>query len=289
LSARTPFLFCGLTVAAMHLAFAQAASMILPKTVEAGNAFSIQSTGSGKATLYIIGPGQVLKRDVQLGETTYFPMGSLYNAGHYLAVLAGESSSQNDSFDVVPASKPVNMSFFAKPSRLPVGLHDGITGAVYVFDTYHNLIVAPTPVSFELSSPSGAMQKRTVVSHQGVAWTAMDSTPQQGIDKFVARIGDASATRVVGQVPSDPCGLKMNARQSGQQVQLVTDPVRDCSGNAIPDGTIVTFTETYHGTQSTVDEPLKHGVAEVTMQVHPGARLSVASGVVMGNQIGWDK
>ena len=116
MSARTPFLFCGLTVAAMHLAFAQAASMILPKTVEAGNAFSIQSTGSGKATLYIIGPGQVLKRDVQLGETTYFPMGSLYNAGHYLAVLAGESSSQNDSFDVVPASKPVNMSFFS--SRL---------------------------------------------------------------------------------------------------------------------------------------------------------------------------
>jgi hypothetical protein len=43
--------------------------MSLPKTVEAGSAFSIQSTGSGKATLYIVGLGQVLKRDVQLGET----------------------------------------------------------------------------------------------------------------------------------------------------------------------------------------------------------------------------
>ena len=81
----------------------------------------------------------------------------------------------------------------------------------------------------------------------------------------------------------------MNARQSGQRVQLVTDPVRDCSGNAVPDGTIVTFTETYGGAQSTIDEPLKHGIAEVTMQVHPGAKLSVASGVVMGNQIGWNK
>jgi hypothetical protein len=273
----------------MHLAVAQSPSISVPKTVEAGSAFSVQSTGSGKATLYIIGPEQVLKRDVQLGETTYFPAGSLYNAGRYLAVLAGESATQNDSFDVVPASKPVNISFFAKPSRLPIGLHDGITGVVYLFDAYHNLIQTPTPVSFELSTPSGALQKRLVVTHEGAAWTSMDSTAQQGVDKFVARIGEVSSTRIIGQVPGDPCGLKMNAKPSGQKVQLVTDPVRDCSGNAIPDGTIVTFTEIYNGTQSTIDEPLKHGIAEATLQVHSGARLSVASGVVMGNQIGWSQ
>jgi hypothetical protein len=39
---------------------------------------------------------------------------------------------------------------------LPVSLHDGITGAVYVFDAYHNLILKPLPVSFELTPPSGA-------------------------------------------------------------------------------------------------------------------------------------
>jgi len=290
---RSPLLLAGLAFAAIHLVFAQAASMALPKTVEAGTAFSIQSTGSGKATLYIVGPGQVLKRDVQLGETASFPAGSLYNAGRYLAVLAAESSTQNDSFDVVPARTPVNISFFAKPSRLPVGLHDGITGAVYIFDTYHNLITTSIPVSFELSTPSGIVQKRTVVTHEGAAWTAMDSTAQQGMDKFVARIGDVSSTRIVGQVPGDPCGLKMSARPSGQpsagKVQLVTDPVRDCSGNAIPDGTIVTFTETYNGTQSTIDEPLKHGIAEAEVFAHNGAMLSIASGVVMGNQIRWEK
>jgi hypothetical protein len=263
--------------------------MSMPKTVEAGSAFSIQSAGSGKATLYIIGPGQVMKRDMQLGEITFFPAGSLYNAGRYLAVVTAESSSQNVSFDVVPANKPADMSFFAKPSRLPVGLHDGITGIVYVFDTYHNLIAASTPVSFELSTPSGIVQKRIVATRDGTAWTAMDSTAHQGVDRFVARSGEVSSTRIIGQVPGDPCGLKMNARQSGQQVALTTDPVRDCSGNAIPDGTIVTFTETYNGTQSTIDQPLKHGIAEVTMHVHAGATLSVASGVVMGNQIGWAK
>jgi hypothetical protein len=285
---RFPLLLGGLAIAA-HLTFAQGPGISPPKTVKAGSTFSIQVTGTGKATLYIIGPGQVMRRDVQLGETVSFSAGSLYNAGRYLAILATESSTQNSSFDVVPASKPVDMSFFAKPSRLPVGLHDGITGTVYVFDAYHNLITAPAPVSFELSTPSGTVQKRAVTTREGTAWTAMDSTTHQGVDKFVARIGDASSMRIIGQVPGDPCGLKMNARQSGQQVDLITDPVRDCSGNAIPDGTIVTFTETYNGTQSTIDQPLKHGVAEVTMRVHPGAILSVASGVVMGNQIGWAK
>jgi hypothetical protein len=279
----------GLTIAATQIAFAQGGKMSLPKTVEAGIGFSIQSTGSGKATLYIIGPEQVLKRDVELGETTIFPAGSVYNAGHYLAVLAGDTSTESQTFDVRPASKPADLSFLARPSRLQVGLHDGITGAVYVFDVYHNLIIIPTPVSFELSNPSGSVQKRIVVTRGGAAWTAMDSTAQQGIDKFAARIGDIASTRVIAQVPGDPCGLRMSVRQQGQGLQLATDPVRDCNGNAVPDGTIVTFTEVYGDGQSTVDVPLKRGIAEAQMADHNGATISVASGVVLGNQIRWEK
>ncbi len=268
---------------------AQEGALTVPKTIQAGNAFSIQSTGSGKATLYIVGLGQVLKREVQMGETISFPAGSLYSAGHYVAVFSRESSAaESGSFDVVPA-QPADLTFLARPSRLPVGLHSGITGAAYVFDAYHNLIDKPASVSFELSSPAGATQKRTVETKNGAAWTEMDSTAQQGADKFVARVGDVSSMRIVGQVPGDPCTLKMSAHPSGQQVQLQTEPVRDCSGNAVPDGTIVTFTESYEGAQSTVDVPLKRGIAEVKMPIRPGARISVASGVVLGNEIRWEK
>jgi hypothetical protein len=282
-------LVAGLALAA-HLAFSQSESVTLPKTIEAGSAFSIQTTGGGKATLYIVGLGQILKRDVQLGEAVSFPAGSLFRAGHYVTALVRESSpSESGSFDVVPTTKPANITFLARPSRLPVGLHGGITGAVYVFDSYHNLITAPASVSFELSGPSGIRQNRTVETHYGAASTAMDSTAEQGMDKFVARVGDVSSMRIVGQVPGDPCGLKMSARPSGQQIQLQTEPVRDCSGNAVPDGTIVTFTETYEGSQSTVDVPLKRGVAEVKVPARPGARISVASGVVLGNEIRWEK
>ncbi|MHB8301993.1 MAG: hypothetical protein ACYDC6_04010 [Acidobacteriaceae bacterium] len=268
--------------------------MSLPPTVEAGSAFSVQSSGSGKAVLYIVGPAQVLMRDVQLGEATSFPAGSLYNAGHYLAILVGGPSTDHGSldhgsFDVVPAGQPANLTFFAKPSRLPVGLQDAISGTVYVFDAYHNLITLPTPVSFELANPSSSVQQRKVATRDGAAWTVMDSTAKEGIDKFGVRVDGVSSTRVVEQVPGDPCGLRMTARQSGQRLELQTDPVRDCSGNAVPDGTIVTFTENYDGTQSTVDVPLKRGTAQVEMAAHKGARISVASGVVMGNEIHWEK
>jgi hypothetical protein len=279
---------CGL-FATVRPADAQGGGMTVPATVEAGSAFSIQSSGSGKAALYIVGPGQVLKRDVNLGETISIPAGSLYQAGHYVVVLAGESSRESGSLDVLPASKPAELSFLAEPSRLAVGLHNGITGAAYVFDAYRNVIVAPAPVSFELSSPSGATQKRTVTTQNGAAWIAMDSTAQQGADKFMAQIDGVSSTRVIGQVPGDPCGLKMSAKPSGNEVELETGPVRDCSGNAVPDGTIVTFTESYRDSQSTVDVPLKRGIAKVDIPAHSGATISVASGVVMGNQIHWEQ
>jgi hypothetical protein len=282
-----PFLLAGLAVT-MQPVFAQGGNIVVPKTVEAGSEFSIRTAGGGRSTLYIVGLGQVLKRDVNLGETTFFPAGSISTAGHYLVVLTGASSTETGAFDVSPAAKPAELSFLAEPSRLPVALHDAITGAAYVFDAYRNLIVAPAPVSFELSSPTGAAKKRSVTTRDGAAWVAMDSTAQQGKDKFVAEIDGISSARVIGQVAGDPCGLKMSAKPSGNQIELETDPVRDCGGNAVPDGTIVTFTESYRDSQSTVDVPLKRGIAKVDMPAHNGATISVASGVVMGNQIRWE-
>jgi hypothetical protein len=282
------FMLAGLICAATHLAFAQD-SITVPKSIEAGSAFSIRSSGQGEGILYIIGPSQVLRRNVQLGEEVYFPAGSIYNAGHYLVLAAGRSSTANSSFDVVSTKPPANLSFLAKPSRLPVGLHNGISGAVYVFDSYQNLITTPTPVLFELSSESTAAQTRSVTTRNGAAWITMDSSPKEGPAKFTVRANEISSTRIIEQVPGEPCGLRMSVRQSGQKLDLQTEPVRDCSGNAVPDGTIVTFTETYNGSQSTADVPLKHGIARVEMPAYDGAHISVASGVVMGNEIRWGK
>ena len=288
MSAASQLALCAIALASAVPLVAQSATVTPPKTVAAGSAFAIETSGSGRATLFIVGPGQFIKRDIQLGEAASFPAETLYNAGRYVVALSGAASVASQ-FDVVPAADPKTLSFLARPSRLPVGLHDGITGAVYVFDAFQNLIMSPVQVSFELTSPSGAEQKRAVTTQYGAAWTALDSSAAQGADKFVARAGEISSTRVIGQVPGDPCTLKMTAKPSNGQIALETDPVRDCSGNAVPDGTIVTFTETWSDDRSTVDVPLKRGVAKAEMPAHPGATITVASGVTLGNQIHWER
>lgn len=298
---RFKVLLGGLLLAAMPLAVAQTGVLNVPRTVEAGNAFSIPTTGSGKAVLYIVGPEQVLRREVQLGESVSFTAGELHNAGRYVAVLAGDSASENGAFDVV-ASQPASLSFLAKPSRLPVDLQNGISGVVYVFDTYRNLVIAPSEVSFQLSGVAGAGQTRTVTTRDGVAWTKLNSAAKEGAAQFIARDGSISATRVIQQVPGDPCRLRMNARLSNQKISdpklanqkqaqprltLETEPVRDCGGNPVPDGTIVSFKEIYKDGEATVDVPVKRGVARTEMPAYPGATISVATGVVMGNEIRW--
>lgn len=277
----------GLALLAIQFACAQNATMSAPASIRAGSPFSISTSGDGQGTLYIVGPAQVLSRNVTLGNASDFAEGSLHNAGDYLVILVSGSSKQSAALEVTPANDPAEVTFLARPSRLPVSLHNGISGAVYVFDAYHNLITTPMPVYFDLSNPSSPAQEHKAITQSGAAWTQMNSTPKEGNDKFIARVGDVSSMRVVQQVPGDPCRLNITAKPAGGQLELQTAPVRDCSGNAVPDGTIITFTEDYNGTQSTADVPLKHGIAEIKMPAHPGARISVASGVVLGNEINW--
>ena len=265
-----------------------ASSLLLPVSVVAGHAFSVQHKGGGKFILYIIGQGQVLRRSLQPEEFTSFPVGSITNAGHYLVVLRSATNGStiaSGTFDVVADTHPAYLSFLAKPSRLPVDQEGSITGAVYVFDADRNLIVKSLPVTFKLSSPGGALQKHLVFARNGVALTEMDSTAFQGIDNFTAQAGDIVSTRVIAQVPGDPCSLTISADRTGQELHVVTTPVKDCTGNAVPDGTIVTFTESYHGMQTTVDVPIKRGIAVAQIPFHALGTISVASGVVMGNQI----
>lgn len=269
-------------------AAAQEQALDVPAKIAAGDAFSIPTTGSGNAVLYIVGPAQVLKRDVQLGLPIALAAGDLTSAGHYLAVLSSVSSTATAQFDVLPSTTAASLSFLARPSRLPVDLQNGITGAVYVFDSYRNLITSPSSVDFQLSVASAPAQTRTVSTSQGAAWTEMNSASREGNAKFVAHVGDVSATRVIQQVPGNPCNLTMTAHQAGNQLDLATNPVLDCSGNPVTDGTVVTFTESWSGGQTTVDVPLKHDVARTEVPALPGARISVASGVILGNEIRWE-
>lgn len=258
-----------------------------PNKVEAGTAFTVSTSGSGDATLYILGPGDALEHKVQLGEDIAVGTDDLHNAGHYLAILVG-SATVSTQFDVVASHQPASLSFLAKPSRIAVNRPGGVSGVTYLFDVFGNLILKPEEVSFQLSDSTGGSQSRTATSRDGVAWVQMNSAPKAGPAHFQANVAGIHATRVVEQVPGDPCSIHMTARPaSAHEVELKTDPVRDCSGNPVPDGTIVSFTENYQGRVSTVDVPLKRSIAQTVLPAINGATISVAAGVVLGNEIRW--
>jgi hypothetical protein len=77
----------------------------------------------------------------------------------------------------------------------------------------------------------------------------------------------------------------MKAIPAGNMVTLETDPIRDCSGNPLPDGTVVSFTMTDNTGKTTVDTPIKKGIARTQFSIRGPAQISVACGVALGNEL----
>ncbi|HTK95079.1 MAG TPA: hypothetical protein VL382_05525 [Terriglobales bacterium] len=258
-----------------------------PKSVTANTELTVSTSGSGDATLYLVGPASFSKRSVKLGEPIRIAPEELHAAGAWLMVVKSGSGTESASFDVLPA-EPGKLSFVVRPSRLPVAVHSGISGVAYLLDNYNNLVTAPQDVAFRLSVEDGPTAQQNVKSKDGIAWTQLDSGSKAGAAHLVANVGDISAERVVQQVASAACNLHIAAKPGDAgKILVATDPVRDCTGNAVPDGTVVTFTSTANGAVTTVDAPIKKGVAQAELPARPGAVISAASGVIMGNELRW--
>jgi hypothetical protein len=264
-------------------AIAQAAELRVPPVVEAGKAFTIPASGSGQATLYLIGPDHVVKRSMNLGSDLQIQSSDVQAAGRYQVIVC-DSQCTSASFEV-QAAQPAHLSFFLHPSRVPVSTRDSIDATAFVFDPYFNLILTPSTIDFQVTPASGASFSRKASTHDGVTWMRMDSTPHEGPVKINAVLGSVEEARVVQQVAAEACSLHMKAIPSGDSVTLETDPIRDCSGNPLPDGTVVSFTMTGKDGKSTVDTPIKKGIARAQLSVPGPARISVACGVVLGNEV----
>jgi hypothetical protein len=278
---------CLIIVAALWAlpGLARAAGLSLPAVVDAGQAFTIPLEGSGQATFYLLGPDHVAKRTVSLGSDLQILSKDVRTAGRYQVILCGSSSSCTSATFEVKAAQPEQLSFFLHPSRVPVSTPDSIDATAFVFDQYFNLVLTPSAVDFQVTPANGAGFSRRVSAQHGVAWMRMDSTPHEGRVQVAAVLGKVEEARVIQQVAAEACGLRMKAMPNGNTVTLETDPVRDCSGNALPDGTVVSFTKVDKKGKSTVDTPIKKGVARVQFSLHGPAQISIACGVVLGNEV----
>jgi hypothetical protein len=265
------------------LAFAQDDVLHAPKTVMAGNSFSISTSGQGSATFYLLGPSRVAKRSIQLGQDVTIAANDVATSGTYQAI-ACSSSCSSTVFQVLPAA-PTRVSFLLHPSRVPVSNGNAINATAFVFDRYRNSVLSTAKVDFHITLPDGPTMTRTGQTTRGITWFEMGSTPKQGRLQIIASIGDANEPRVIQQVASDACRLHMTASPSGRVVKLETDPIRDCAGNPLPDGTIVSFTKIDDAGRSTVDTPIKKDKASAQFQLSGNARISVACGVALGNEL----
>lgn len=275
-----------LSVGALCLAgvsAAQDADLRAPSSAIAGNAASIATAGSGIATFYLVGPSIALKRDVHLGEELSLSANELRSAGKYVAIVCA-STCRSVGFFLAPA-KPVHLTFLVHPSRAPVGQSDVVSGVALPFDEFHNLVLAPATVDFQLSAKGLAPLSHQVLTLNGIAWFHANSGRTAGALQVTASINDVSARRVVQQVASDPCSLRIKGQRTPKGILVETEPVRDCTGNPVPDGTVVTFTAKDGKGKSTVDAPIKQGVARTQMTATGSVVISAASGVVMGNEL----
>lgn len=261
-----------------------AADLNLPSKAIAGQGIEIRTSGSGNATLYIIGPGAAIKRQIKLGDSVEVKGDEMRQAGYYEVAL---SSGGSQELYVAPAA-PEKINFLARPSRVPVGEPKVIAGTAFVFDQYENLVVTPTQVTFDLSVPGATAKVERETTKDGVAYLQTGSGAKAGPGQFVASVGATSVRRVVEETASDPCNLRFKLHKEKDGLVAETDPVRDCSGNPVPDGTIVTFISVEPGKgRSTVDARVKKGVARAVLPAVPGATVSVASGVVLGEEVRW--
>jgi hypothetical protein len=276
------FLVLGSVLCLAGTLLAQVTDVRVTGPLVAGSSFSVFTAGSGKATLYLVGPSRSAVQEVQLGQDVPVTADETATAGRYLAIVCSQEC-RSAAFDVIPA-KAASLSFLAHPSRVPVHAENAISGVAMAFDEFHNLVLEPLGVEFKLAAGGKELSSRRVQTQNGVAWFRSSSSSGAGGVQLTASSGALTANRLVRQVAGEACNLRVKATRSSSGITLETDPVRDCAGNLVPDGTIVTFTKTSDDGKSTVDAPVKQGIARARMISSQGV-ISVASGIVMGSSI----
>ena len=281
-------LCCTFLLCSAFLAVSQAETppgLRLPANVRAGETVAVSTSGSAASeTFYLIGPGHVAKRQFHAGDTIQIGSDEIAVAGTYQAITCNGEECATTSFYVSP-NRGAQLVFLVHPSRVPVGKIEAISAVTVVVDRFQNLALQPEGVTFRAIVKETAVSSPPQMTRNGVVWTRLNSGLKDGTVEIDASLGTLSERRVVQQVAAEPCKLSASAEHKGNRVVLQTEPVRDCRGNSVPDGTIVTFTKSDKLGRSTVDAPIKKGVARTEMGFAGPATISVASGVVVGNDI----
>jgi hypothetical protein len=278
--------FSGIAWASLALALAcpvAAQELSVPHAVAAGSDTTISTSGSGAANFYLVGPGSASKASVTLGQEIHLVPDQLRYAGEYVAIVCSATCDSADFF--VTAAMPASLAFLVHPSRVPVRQPDAVSGVALLFDKFDNLVLTPATINVQVKGASETLFSRAIPTRDGEAWFRTSSGSTAGLVRLTAAADDLTAQRALQQVASEPCNLRIKAQQTAKGIEVETDPVRDCAGNPVSDGTIVTFTGSDPQGKISIDAPIKGDVARARMNVPGPVVLSAACGVAMGNEL----
>jgi hypothetical protein len=255
----------------------------LPESAVAGNVATISTTGTGKAVFYLAGPGVSRRNEIELGQDIRIESPLLQNTGIYFALICADTCHSGHFY--LSAAKPASLIFLVHPSRVPVAQQNAISGVVFPVDQFRNLVLSPETVNFQLTAGNSSLFSHSNRTQDGVAWFRTTSGKSSAPVQVIASLDTLEARRAVQQVASDPCNLHITGLRTAKGILVETEPVHDCAGNPIPDGTIVSFTASGPDGKCTVDAPIKQGVARAQIAGSKATVVSVASGIVMGNEL----
>src|SRR5258708_20236563 len=71
--------------------FAQGGELRAPESVISKTEFSISTSGSGKATFYLIGPGHIRKQQVEQGQEMPISTENTLTPGRYVPILSSQT------------------------------------------------------------------------------------------------------------------------------------------------------------------------------------------------------
>ena len=244
---------------------------------------TLQAPGSGSTTLYLFGPGGASKRTVQRGSIE-LSGDELKVAGRYTAIVDGSSAS----FFVTAAplerspSSPILRACLPPPAA---------RCWVRPFSSTAFRILCSRQLRSAFGWPWRDVGRRAQRDRQ--EWSGLGAvefrTPQRpgAVHRFLRR----GSMRGVWCSRLRPIPVRHSHERLACSPTATfwwrPRPFKDCSGNAVPDGTIVTFTSADAAGRSTVDARIKRGFARAELPRSSSATLSVAAGVVLGNEIHW--
>ena len=165
---RRMILALGLVLSSIKVSPAQVEAPRPPATVIAGNDFSISTAGNGKGTFYLVGPSQVIKRQVVLGQDINIEGADASTAGRYLAIVCSRIC-QSSPLWIKPA-ETASLNLLVHPSRVPVQADNAVSAVAIPLDRFRNLVLAPVTVNFRFDVGNTQVAANSTATQNGVAW-----------------------------------------------------------------------------------------------------------------------